>query len=331
MGAVKSGSNGQLLLSGGLVAPTVRLVRLSRQSTPIVERRIPLNNRKSSKKKLKPANIEAHVEMERIRLEPVGSAPLSLGPDAARLPNAPSKAELKSATKLLLGRLRDQQDAFYADGRHALLLVLQGRDASGKDGVIRKVTGAFSPSGVNVASFGPPTDLELRHDYLWRVHDVIPPRGMITVFNRSHYEDVLVVRVRKLVDEKVWRKRYDQINAFEEMLAENGVIIRKCMLHVSREEQGVRLRSRLNDPKKRWKFRLGDLEDRALWDHYTDAYRDALKKCSTREAPWYVVPADSNSQRNYLIAKMLVETLEGLDLRYPEIDPGVRKAAEGFE
>ena len=274
---------------------------------------------------------EELADHEEIRLDPVSEVALSLGPYAARLPNAPSKAQLKTATKLLLSRLRDLQDAFYADGRHALLLVLQGRDASGKDGVIRKVAGAFSPSGVSVASFGPPTELELRHDYLWRVHQKIPPRGMITVFNRSHYEDVLVVRVRKLVDEKVWRKRYDQIIAFEQMLAENGVIIRKCMLHVSCDEQGVRLRSRLDDPKKRWKFRLGDLDDRALWDEYTDAYRDALRKCSSRKAPWYVVPADSNSQRNFLIAKMLVETLEGLDLRYPEIDPAVRKAAEGFE
>jgi PPK2 family polyphosphate:nucleotide phosphotransferase len=270
--------------------------------------------------------------LQDLRLEPVnGADSVKLGGNAARLADAPPKAELKAATETLLARLTQLQDAFYADGRHALLLVLQGRDASGKDGVIRTVTGAFNPSGVNVASFGPPTDLELRHDFLWRVHQGVPPRGGIVVFNRSHYEDVLVVRVRGLADEQVWRKRYGQINAFESMLADNGVIIRKCMLHVSREEQGTRLRERLSDPKKNWKFRLGDLEDRARWDEYTAAYRDALVQCSTPAAPWYIVPADSKTQRNYLIARMLVETLEAVELRYPGIDPDVRKAAEGFE
>jgi PPK2 family polyphosphate:nucleotide phosphotransferase len=256
---------------------------------------------------------------------------VKLGAKAARLDDAPPKAELKVATEALLARLTELQDAFHADGRYALLLVLQGRDASGKDSVIRTVTGAFNPSGVNVASFGPPTPLELRHDFLWRVHQVIPPRGMITVFNRSHYEDVLVVRVRKLAEENTWRARYEQINAFESMLAANGTIVRKCMLHVSQDEQGERLRERLSDPTKNWKFRLGDLEDRALWDDYTDAYRDALLECSTPDAPWFVVPSDSKSQRNYLIARMLVETMEGLDLKYPPIDPAVRKAAEGFK
>lgn len=256
---------------------------------------------------------------------------VKLGAKSARIDDAPPRSELKAATDQLLDRLTELQDAFHADGRFALLLVLQGRDASGKDGVIRTVTGAFNPSGVSVASFAPPTPLELRHDFLWRVHQVVPARGMITVFNRSHYEDVLVVRVRKLAEEAAWRARYGQINAFESMLAANNVIIRKCMLHVSQDEQGERLRERLSDPAKNWKFRLGDLEDRALWDEYTDAYRDALLECSTPHAPWYVVPADSKSQRNYLIARMLVETLETLDLRYPPIDPEVRKAAAGFK
>jgi PPK2 family polyphosphate:nucleotide phosphotransferase len=270
--------------------------------------------------------------LQDLRLEPVdGADSVKLGTKSARLGDAPPKAELKAATETLLARLTQLQEAFYADGRHALLLVLQGRDASGKDGVIRTVTGAFNPSGVNVASFGPPTDLELRHDFLWRVHQVVPPRGSIAVFNRSHYEDVLVVRVRRLADEKIWRSRYEHINAFEAMLADNGVIVRKCMLHVSQEEQGVRLRERLSDPKKNWKFRLGDLQDRALWDEYTDAYRDALVQCSTPAAPWFIVPSDSKSQRNYLIARMLVDTLESIDLQYPPIDPAVRKAAEGFE
>jgi len=266
------------------------------------------------------------------RLEPVvRGEKVKLGSKAARVEDAPPKEELLDATAVLLERLTELQEDFYADGRHSLLLVLQGRDASGKDGVIGVVTGAFNPSGVSVASFGPPTELELSHDFLRRIHAAVPRRRMITVFNRSHYEDVLVVRVRKLVGEEVWRARYAHINAFEELLAESGTILRKCMLHVSREEQGVRLRERLDDPKKNWKFRLGDLEDRALWDDYTEAYKEALAECSTERAPWYVVPADSKPQRNYLIARMLVETMEGLDLRYPAIDPAVRDAAAGFE
>jgi len=253
-----------------------------------------------------------------------------LGSKAARVEDLPPRQEIEAATDALLARLADLQDAFYADRRHALLLVLQGRDASGKDGVVKTVYGAFNPTGVTVAAFGPPTSLELRHDFLWRVHQVVPPRGMIGVFNRSHYEDVLAVRVRELAPEPVWRARYAQINAFEKMLVDNGVIIRKCMLHVSREEQHARLTERLEDPRKNWKFRLEDLDDRARWDQYTEAYREALRLCSTRKAPWYVVPADDKSVRNFLIARMLVETLEGLDLRYPEMEPAVREAAHGF-
>lgn len=265
------------------------------------------------------------------RLEPVTEgSKVKLGNAWARAADAPAKEELKEATDVLLARLTELQEDFYADGRHALLLVLQGRDASGKDGVIRVVSGAFNPSGVRVESFGPPSEEELAHDFLWRVHAVTPQPGNITVFNRSHYEDVLVVRVRKLVGDDVWNARYAHINAFESLLADSGVIIRKCMLHVSHEEQGVRLRERLDDPKKNWKFRLGDLDDRALWDDFTGAYKDALSKCSTERAPWFVVPADSKAQRNYLIARMLVETLEDLDLRYPVIDPKVRDAAANF-
>ena len=266
-----------------------------------------------------------------LRLDPVDPDDrVRLGSKAARVEAAPAKAVLERATDELLDRLTDLQEAFYADGRHALLLVLQGRDASGKDGVIRRVTGAFNPSGVNVTSFGPPTSLELRHDFLWRVHQAVPALGMAAVFNRSHYEDVLVARVRGLVPEKSWRRRYEQINAFERLLVDNGTVIIKCMLHVSRDEQAERLRARLEDPTKNWKFRLGDLEDRALWDEYTEAYRDALSQCSTKHAPWYVVPADDKPTRNYLIAKLLVKTLDGIKLQYPPIDPAVRKAAAGF-
>lgn len=270
--------------------------------------------------------------LEHLRLTPVAdNDKIKLGTNAARVDDLPSRDVLEQATQSLLARLTVLQDVFHADGQHALLLVLQGRDASGKDGVIRTVYGAFNPTGVKVESFGPPTSTELKHDFLWRVHNAVPARGMIGVFNRSHYEDVLVVRVRELAPESVWRPRYKQINAFERMLADNKVIIRKCMLHVSRDEQRERLQERLSDPQKNWKFRAGDLEDRAHWDAYTSAYSEALSKCSTAWAPWYVVPSDNNHIRNFLIARLLVETLESVKSTYPAMDPAVRAAAAGFK
>ena len=238
--------------------------------------------------------------------------------DAAPPKSLPKGDELKEEIEVLLKRLTELQSVFYADGRHALLVMLQGRDASGKDGVVRTVVGAFNPAGVRVTSFKVPTDIELAHDYLWRIHQDVPEKRMTAIFNRSHYEDVLVARVRDLVPKSVWSKRYKQINDFEQMLTENGTTILKFFLHVSRDEQRTRLRDRVEDETKNWKFDAGDLDTRDRWDEYTDAYRDALRKCSTRWAPWYLVPADSNKARNYLIAKRIVETLEGLDLKYPE-------------
>ncbi len=270
-------------------------------------------------------------DLERLRLAPVTSRDtLKLGSKSARVENAPPREAIIAATEALLDRLAALQDAFHADGRQALLLVLQGRDASGKDGVIKTVYGAFNPTGVSVAAFGPPTPYERQHDFLWRIHQKVPMRGMIGVFNRSHYEDVLAVRVRGLAPESVWRPRYAQINAFEKVLTENGVIIRKCFLHVSQDEQAVRLRERLDDPRKNWKFRLEDLEDRARWDAYTEAYREALQQCSTKAAPWFVVPADDKAVRNFLIARLLVDTLEAVHPQYPLMDPAVRAAAAGF-
>jgi PPK2 family polyphosphate:nucleotide phosphotransferase len=237
--------------------------------------------------------------------------------DAAR-PRSLDKDEIKKKLDKELEKLGELQNRFYADGRRALLIILQGRDASGKDGVVRTVIGACNPSGVRINSFKAPTSTELAHDYLWRIHQVMPEKGMFGIFNRSHYEDVLVVRVHELVPMDVWSKRYEQINNFEKMLAESGTVILKFFLHVSRDEQKERLRERVEDPAKKWKFNAGDLDERNLWDQYTEAYRDALTKCSTSWAPWYVVPADSNKARNYLIAKRIVETLEGLDLEYPK-------------
>jgi PPK2 family polyphosphate:nucleotide phosphotransferase len=241
-----------------------------------------------------------------------------LGDRAAKRPRAlPDRDELKEKTEEQQEKLGDLQDVFYADRRFALLVVLQGRDASGKDGTIRHVFGACNPQGVQVTSFKVPTELERSHDFLWRVHAAVPPRGLIGIFNRSHYEDVLVVRVKKLAPADVWKQRYDQINEFEAMLAKNNVIILKFFLHMSQEEQREQLIERLEDPTKNWKFRAGDLEDRKLWSDYTKAYQDALSKCSTKAAPWYVVPSDDKRARNYLVMKTIVDKLETLNLQYP--------------
>ena len=241
--------------------------------------------------------------------------------------NAPHALREKSAVKKALSdevkELGTLQDRLFADKRHAVLVVLQGRDASGKDGAIKNVFDGCNPQGVRVASFGVPTSLELSHDFLWRVHAAVPPRGYIGIWNRSHYEDVLVARVKRLVSRSTWEARYEQINDFEKMLAANNVTILKFFLHVSRAEQKERLIDRLVDPTENWKFRAGDLDDRRRWTAYTSAYRDALKLCSTKWAPWYVVPADSKTVRNYLITRVMNETLRGLKLRYPRARPEV--------
>lgn len=266
-------------------------------------------------------------------LDPVAlNDPPELGDDEASASKKLAKGdELKSKLGRQLDKLGDLQNLFYADGRHSLLIVLQGRDAAGKDGVVRTVIGACNPSGVRINSFKAPTPVELAHDYLWRVHSVVPEKGMMGIFNRSHYEDVLVVRVHELVPESVWSQRYEQINAFEKMLSENGTVILKFFLHVSHEEQRQRLRERVEDERKNWKFNAGDLDERKLWTQYTEAYRDALGKCSTSWAPWYVVPADSNKARNYLIAKRIVETLESLDLHYPKPKTDLREYLGSLE
>jgi PPK2 family polyphosphate:nucleotide phosphotransferase len=225
---------------------------------------------------------------------------------------------VKAALKDEVNALGDLQDRLIADKRHAVLVILQGRDASGKDGTIKQVFDGCNPQGVRVTSFGVPTALELSHDFLWRVHQAVPPRGFIGIWNRSHYEDVLAVRVRHLAPPRVWRARFEQINNFERMLAANNVTILKFFLHISRKEQRERLIDRLEDPTENWKFRAGDLEDRKLWGAYTSAYRDALRLCSTRWAPWFVVPADSKPVRNLLITQILNSALRGLRLRYPK-------------
>lgn len=252
-------------------------------------------------------------------LQPVDPArALPLRDRDAKAPKGlPNGEELKRRLGEELERLTALQAAFYADQRRALLVVLQGRDASGKDGTIRTVFGACNPQGCQITGFKAPTPHELAHDYLWRVHQAVPPRGMIGIFNRSHYEDVLVVRVKELVERRTWRQRYRQINDFERMLSENGVVILKFFLHISRDEQREQFLERLTDPTKNWKFRAGDLDDRALWGDYTRAYRDALRKCSTPWAPWYLVPSDSRTVRNYLVTRIINDTLTRLRPQYP--------------
>lgn len=214
-------------------------------------------------------------------------------------------------------KLEVLQERLYSEGKHKILVVLQGMDTSGKDGTIRAVFDGVNPQGVRVAGFKVPTAEELAHDYLWRVHKQTPGKGEIVIFNRSHYEDVLVVRIHNLVPDKVWKKRFDQINDFERLLAEEGTTILKFFLHISRKEQKERLLERLADPSKHWKFNPGDLKERAIWDKYEEAYEDVLERTSTEWAPWYIIPADKKWFRNLVIGKILLETLEKLDIEVP--------------
>lgn len=229
----------------------------------------------------------------------------------------------RRAAKHLNARLEELQELLYAEGKHKVLIVLQAMDTGGKDGTIRHVFDGTNPQGVSVASFKKPTPEELAHDYLWRVHARTPKSGEITIFNRSHYEDVLVVRVHDLVPESVWGRRYEHINAFEKLLADEGTTILKFFLHISKDEQRERLQARLDEPHKTWKFSLGDLDERKLWDDYVDAYQAALSRTSTEWAPWYVVPADRKWYRNLVISQVLVDTLESLDMSYPDPEPGL--------
>ena len=227
------------------------------------------------------------------------------------------KAQGRAEVARLTRRLEALQEKFFADGRYKLLVVLQGMDTSGKGGATRKVFQGLNPAGVHVATFKAPTEIELQHDFLWRVHPHAPGSGQIAIFDRSHYEDVLIVRVRRLVPETRWRARYEHIRAFEELLADEGTIIRKFFLHISEHEQAERLQARIEDPTKQWKFHPGDLEERRLWDDYQGAYEDAIRHTATPAAPWIVVPADRKWHRDLVIARTVVDALEGLDLRYP--------------
>jgi PPK2 family polyphosphate:nucleotide phosphotransferase len=227
------------------------------------------------------------------------------------------KEEGREAAEKNLQRLRELQEVMYAEAKHAVLVVLQAMDTGGKDGAIEHVFSGVNPQGCSVTSFKAPTATELAHDFLWRIHNAVPRKGMIGIFNRSHYESVLIERVRSLVPKSVWSKRYEQINEFEKMLADEGVTILKFFLHISEDEQKERLENRLKDPKKNWKFNPQDLVERKLWDQYMEAYEDALERCSTKDAPWFVVPADRKWFRDWVISDTIVRTMKGLRMSYP--------------
>jgi PPK2 family polyphosphate:nucleotide phosphotransferase len=232
-----------------------------------------------------------------------------------------TKAQLKRNGK----RLQELQEVLWAEGKHSLLIILQAMDAGGKDGTIKHVMRGVNPQGCQVTSFKVPTEEELDHDYLWRVHKATPRRGYIGIFNRSHYEDVLVVRVHNLVPEAVWQQRYDQINQFEKLLADNGTTILKFFINISKEEQKERFEARLRDPRKNWKFSMGDVKERGHWDGYMRAFEDVLSRCSTPWAPWYAIPANHKWYRNLAVSQIIIEALENLDMRFPPPLPDAGK------
>ncbi len=232
-------------------------------------------------------------------------------------------------TKASLEKAREKLDSLqyllYAERKRALLIVFQGLDAAGKDGTIRSVMSGVNPQGCRVTSFKVPSAEEAAHDFLWRIHQAVPNYGDIGIFNRSHYEDVLVVRVHNIVPKEVWSRRYDQINRFEALLEENNVKVLKFFLHISKDEQKKRFMQRIDDPDKRWKISEADFNERKFWDDYTKAYEDALERCSTDVAPWYVVPANKKWFRNLAVSQIIIETLEGLNMKFPPPTIDVRK------
>jgi len=242
-------------------------------------------------------------------------------PDAT--PGLTDREEAEAIQAVNTERMHDLQERLYAESKQALLIVIQAMDTGGKDGAIRTIFGPLNPQGVQVTSFKVPTAHELARDYLWRIHQHIPPKGMIGIFNRSHYEDVLVVKVHRLIDEKVVKKRYAQINAFEDHLQENGVKVLKFHLCISRDEQRRRLQKRIDRPEKHWKFDRGDLVERALWDEYVEAYQAMLRNCSPASAPWYVIPADKKWYRNAVISQIVADFLAKMDPQFPPPEEGL--------
>jgi PPK2 family polyphosphate:nucleotide phosphotransferase len=236
-----------------------------------------------------------------------------------------TKEDAADPTAADLERLLELQERLYAESKQGLLIVLQGIDAAGKDGTVSHVMSGFNPAGVNVTSYKAPNATELAHDYLWRIHQHTPGRGEISIFNRSHYEDVLVVRVHNFVPQQVWSERYDSINAFEQLLVDEGTTVLKFFLWISPDEQLQRFQDRIDDPTKRWKFKSADLEERKLWDQYVAAFEDALSRCSTDAAPWYVIPANRKWFRNLAVAGIVADALDRMNPQYPPGEPGIEK------
>ena len=236
-----------------------------------------------------------------------------------------SKKGAYAAMEKNLARLEELQSVLYAENKRSVLIVLQGMDAGGKDGTIKHVMGPLNPQGCKVFSFKAPTDEELGHDFLWRIHKHTPRTGEIVIFNRSHYEDVLIARVRHLVDKKVWSKRYTQINNFEKLLTENNTHVLKFFLHISKDEQLKRLRKRIDEPAKNWKINPKDFEERKYWEDYVPAYEDALSRCSTSYAPWFVIPANKKWFRNYAVSQIVADALDAMKMSYPKPDIDISK------
>jgi PPK2 family polyphosphate:nucleotide phosphotransferase len=233
------------------------------------------------------------------------------------------KEKAKTITAQLIGRFDEMQERLYANGDRAVLIVLQGMDTSGKDGTIKSVMSGVNPQGCKVVSFKAPSSEELGHDFLWRVHQKAPSKGQIGIFNRSHYEDVLITRVHGLVSDKIVKQRFNQIKEFEELLHENGTTILKFFLHISKDEQKERLEERIRNPEKRWKFNEGDLEERKLWKNYMEAFEDMMAATSTDHAPWYIVPANRKWYRNLVVADRVVSALEAMKLKTPPAPAGI--------
>jgi PPK2 family polyphosphate:nucleotide phosphotransferase len=269
---------------------------------------------------LKEVAIDASL-IKKLRVKPGDK--VRLDDDNADRTHGWKKSDAEAVLESTRALLEEQQTRLYADGRFAVLVVLQATDGAGKDSTIKNVMTAFNPQGCTVTSFKSPSSEELKHDYLWRIHKNVPPRGEVGVFNRSHYEEVLIVRVDNLVPKEVWKERYDQINDFERMLTANNISIVKFFLQISKDEQKKRLQDRLDDPTKQWKFNIDDIDKRKKWDDYQRAYEDVLTRCSTKHAPWYVIPANHKWFRNLAISQILAAELGKLPLRYPklQIDP----------
>ncbi|MET3130188.1 PPK2 family polyphosphate:nucleotide phosphotransferase [Oxalobacteraceae bacterium GrIS 1.11] len=237
------------------------------------------------------------------------------------LGNGQSKALDRESTVGLTAQIAECQAMLYAQRKQKVLLVLQGMDTSGKDGTVKAIFSDINPMGIRAVAFKAPTDIELAHDYLWRVHRQVPVRGEIAIFNRSHYEDVLITRVQDMIDKKECQRRYAQIRDFERMLSETGTVIVKVFLHISKDEQKARLQERLDDPNRQWKFDPNDIVQRKKWDDYQRAYEQAIRETDAEHAPWYVVPANSKTQRNLIVASLLLETMQALKLSFPAPDP----------